>query len=233
MPRFVPLDAGAHDLEAMAGLAAEAAMVWLPSPHNPTGVSIAPHRLPTFLRELPPTCLVVLDEAYRSFVDPERRPDVGRLLAEHPNLVVQRTFSKEYGLAGLRIGYALASAEIVDALRAIRPPFSVNVAGIAAARVALTDRAWRDYTTGLVRRARDRLLALLTELEIEHFPSHANFVTLRAPRSAELLAAVDSVGLSVRDGADLGLAGWLRISVGAAPQMAVLHEALRRHVERA
>jgi histidinol-phosphate aminotransferase len=228
--RAVPLRDGRHDLEAMARAAAGAAVVWLPSPHTPTGRDVPPAELEPFLRAVPADCLVVLDQAYGSYVDPPRRPDVAALLARHPNLVVQRTFSKAEALAGLRVGYGLAAADLVAALDSIRAPFNVNVAALAAARAALADGAWRDYGVELVRRERARLLALLAELGIEHHPSQANFVAARPPRHAALHAALARAGIVVRDGADLGYDGWLRISIGAPPQMAVLRRVLAEHM---
>jgi histidinol-phosphate aminotransferase len=229
--RLVPLRDGSHDLDAMAAAAVGAALAWLPSPHNPTGCAVSPDRLARFLADVPEDCVVVLDEAYRAFTDPGTRPDVRGLLARHPNLVVQRSFSKEHALAGLRVGYGLGHPEVVGALHALRPPFNVNVAGLAAAEAAVDDRAWRDYAVTLVRRERARFEAFLGELAIPFWPSQANFVTLQlgddAPRAHE---ALEARGLAARDGGDLGLPGWMRITIGTAPQMALVREALREVV---
>jgi histidinol-phosphate aminotransferase len=228
-PAFVALRAdGAHDLDAMATHAQDAAVVWLPSPHNPTGVAVDPEALEHFLERVPASCLVVLDEAYRCYVDAARRPESERLIAEHPNLIVQRTFSKAYALAGLRLGYGIGSPELITALNRIRPPFNVNAAAIAAARAALGNLAWRDYCVELVRRERERLHETLTELGIEHFPSQANFVTLRPHDLVRLEQALLEAGLVARDGADLGFPGWLRVSIGAPPEMATLRAVMRR-----
>jgi histidinol-phosphate aminotransferase len=221
-PVFVPLHDGVHDLDAMAAAADGAALVWLPTPHNPTGRAVAPDAVAEFLASVPAHCLVVLDEAYRPYADPHLRPDVTALLERHPNLVVQRTFSKVYALAGLRIGYALAAPEVATALERIRPPFNVNVAGVAGARAALADDAWSDYVVELVRRERSKLEELLEELGWEHHASQANFVTFRPPDSGLLFSAFDTAGIAVRDGSDLGIAGWLRVSIGSPAQMAIV-----------
>ena len=118
--RRVPLVNGGHDLKAMARAASGASVVWLPSPHNPTGVACDPDELSGFLDRVPEDCLVVLDEAYRAFSDPAFQPDVGLLLARHPNLLVQRTFSKDWALAGLRFGYGLASPALIEPLSRAR-----------------------------------------------------------------------------------------------------------------
>lgn len=227
-PVFVPLrDDGGQDLEAMASQAGDAAVLWLPTPHNPTGVAVEPDELERLLQRVPSTCLVVLDEAYRCYVDADLRPDSNRLVQEHPNLIVQRTFSKSHALAGLRLGYGIGSPELVAALNGIRPPFNVNLAAIEAARAAIESLDWRDYAVELVRRERNRLERTLTELGIAYFPSQANFVTLQTADLGLLQGALRSAGLVARDGADLGFPGWLRVSIGAPPEMATLRTVLR------
>lgn len=223
---------GSHDLEAMAAAAGDATVVWLPTPHNPTGVAVDPGALQRLLADVPETCLVVLDEAYRAYVEPGRRPDVEALLGAHPNLVVQRTFSKAYALAGLRVGYGLASAALVAAVDAIRPPFNVNAVAVAAALAALAEPAWRDFGVELVVRERARLQDHLASLGLPFFASQANFVTAQVPDLPALHARLAGRGLAVRDGADLGLNGWARMSIGAPAPMALLRAALTQHKER-
>jgi histidinol-phosphate aminotransferase len=232
-PVFVSLTAGAHDLAAMADAADGASVIWLPSPHNPTGVATAPDELERFLDAVPETCVVVLDEAYRCYVDPEFRPRSIELIAEHPNLIVQRTFSKSYALAGLRLGCGFGSPETIEALNGLRPPFNVNAAAIAAGEAALASPDWRDYGVALVRRERARLQRTLSELGFEFFPSQANFVTFKASDRARLHQELAAAGLVARDGADLGFPGWIRASIGAPPEMATLRAVLARHKETA
>ena len=222
----VPLIDGGHDLDAMAAECQQAQVVWLPSPHNPTGVALSPEGFGSFMARVPDTCLVVLDEAYRDYSDLQSRPDIAMLQAEHPNLIVQRTFSKSWAVAGLRLGYALGAADVVSALRRVRAPFSVNAAAIAAGEAAIAAPAWQDMAVARVQEGRRLLEAELTSLEIEFYPSQANFVTahldhaLIAPRMA-------AEGISVRPGEDLGLPGWTRISIGWAPTMSTFRSVLR------
>jgi histidinol-phosphate aminotransferase len=232
--RRVPLNNGAHDLAAMAKASADASVVWLPSPHNPTGVACDRFELSAFLSEVPEDCLVVLDEAYRAFCDPEVRPDVDQLLARHPNLLVQRTLSKDFALAGLRVGYGLASAPLVEALSRARPPFSVNVVALAAVVAAVghegpvpneANDAWRAMSVDRVRQERGSLEHTLGRLGVDYFPSQANFVTTKLDLDM-LSPALAATGTVVRSGADLGLPGWARITIGWAPQMAVLRSVL-------
>ncbi len=163
-PVKVPLD-GAHlDLRAMAAAVTERTrLVLLCSPNNPTGPALAADDVKVFLEVIPPRVLVVLDEAYAEFVDDPLAVDGTRLLSSYPNLVVLRTFSKAYGLAGLRVGYALAAPEVAGALRQVPLPFSVSVAAQAAALASLA--------------VEDQLLARVAEV-----------VALREPLRQELLA---------------------------------------------
>lgn len=224
----VPLRAdGGQDLEAIGLHAQDAALVWLPTPHNPTGVVVEPHELEPFLDSVPASCLVVLDEAYRAYVDERRRPDVRALIERHPNLVVQRTFSKDYALAGLRVGYGIADPAVIDAIARVKPPFSVNTVAVAAAEAALRQPAWRDYGVVLAVRERRRLEAALADLGVSYFPSQANFVTFHVPDPDRIIGALAQAGLVVRDGADLGLPGWLRVSMGAPSAMARLRAVLK------
>ncbi|MFD6548511.1 pyridoxal phosphate-dependent aminotransferase [Streptomyces sp. NPDC058398] len=225
--RRVPLVDGAHDLPAMVRAAQDASVVWLPSPHNPTGVACDPQDLETFLNEVPPTCAVVLDEAYRAFTDPGLRPDIPRLLSRHPHLVVQRTLSKDWALAGLRVGYVLASQGLVRALRRARPPFSVNSVALAALHAGLGQEAWRGMAVDRVRHERTRLEHELGRVGIRYFPSQASFVTARIDH-ARIAPPLAASRIAVRPGEDLGLPGWVRISIGWAPQMALVRQALRR-----
>jgi histidinol-phosphate aminotransferase len=224
--RRVPLRDGRHDIAAMAEAADGAAVLWLPSPHNPTGAAACPGDLDTLLGQVPEDCLVVLDEAYRAFLDPAWRPDVAALLDGHPNLIVQRTLSKDWALAGLRAGYGLGAAGLIAALGRVRPPFSVNAMALAAIEAAAGAPAWRAMAVARIREERARLEAELTRLGVEHFPSQANFVTARLD-PALVAPALAGCGLVVRSGADIGLPGWVRISVGWAPQMAQLRGVLR------
>jgi histidinol-phosphate aminotransferase len=227
--RQVPLRDGRHDIDAMAEAAQDAAVVWLPSPHNPTGAAARPGDLDALLGRVTEDCLVVLDEAYRAFADPAWRPDVARLLAAYPNLIVQRTLSKDWALAGLRVGYGLGPAAIMAALARARSPFSVNTMALAAIEAAAEAPAWRAMAVARIRQERARLEAELTRLGVEYFPSQANFVTARLDPDLAAPALARS-GLVVRSGADLGLPGWIRISLGWAPQMAQLRGVLRRLV---
>ena len=129
-----------HDLDAMqAMIRPDTRIVWVANPNNPTGNFLPHPQLKAFLQKVPSDVVVVLDEAYNEYLPPADRVDTVAWLAEFPNLVITRTFSKIYGLAGLRIGYALASAEIADLMNRVRQPFNCNNLALAAAVAALDD----------------------------------------------------------------------------------------------
>jgi histidinol-phosphate aminotransferase len=224
----ISLRDGRHDLDAMAEAAQGAALVWLPNPHNPTGTAVGPDAIARFLDAVPADCVVVLDEAYRPFADPDLWPDVPALLERHSNLFVQRTFSKVHGLAGLRLGYGMGDAGLIAALRALRMPFSVNAAALAAGEAALRDRAWTDAVVESTVAVRTRFEAFLAMRRIEHWPSQANFVTLRPTSAAHLHEELARVGVAVRDGSDLGIPGWVRVTIGTEGEMRLVRDAIDR-----
>jgi histidinol-phosphate aminotransferase len=222
----VPIKGGGHDLAALAAAGQQAKLLWLPTPHNPTGVAVPSEQIENFLEEVPGQCWVVLDEAYRAFLSPEERPDAVRLLDRYSNLVVQRTLSKSAGLAGVRVGFALGSPSVIASLERFRAPFNVNSVALAAAEASLEHPAWGEYAVSRIRRQRDEFEVFLEALGVEFLPSQTNFVSL-VPRSVDTaIDALKSRGISVRDGSDLGLPGWIRVTIGSAPRMHLVRESL-------
>ena len=189
--------------------------VFLCSPHNPATTIIRRGPLLAFLDALgddPP--LVILDEAYRDFVDDPDYPDGVALLARHPRLIVLRTFSKIAGLAGLRVGYAIASLETIDRLNRVRAPYNVNRLGQVAALAALEDPEHAARTRKFVLEERAYLAAGLEHRGITVAPSQANFLLVRVKNAAEARERLLRGGILVRDGAAVGFPGHLRITVG-------------------
>lgn len=189
--------------------------IFLCSPHNPAATIIPRAPLLAFLGALgddPP--LVVLDEAYRDFVDDPEYPDGVTLLARHPRLLVLRTFSKIAGLAGLRVGYAIGSAETIDRLNRVRAPYNVNRLGQVAALAALDDPEHADRTRALVTQERRFLLHGVAERGLAASPSQANFLLVRVPDPARARERLLRGGILVRDGGAVGFPGHLRISIG-------------------
>jgi histidinol-phosphate aminotransferase len=189
--------------------------VFLCSPHNPTATIIRTTPLLAFLAALgadPP--LVVLDEAYCDFADDPEYPDGVALLPRHPRLIILRTFSKIAGLAGLRVGYAVATADTCDRLNRVRAPYNVNRLGQVAALAALEDPEHRDKTRRLVLEERAFLSEGLRGRGYTFPPSQANFLLVKVPDAAALREKLLRAGLLVRDGAAVGFPGHLRISIG-------------------
>jgi histidinol-phosphate aminotransferase len=189
--------------------------VFLCSPHNPATTIIRRRPLLAFLDGLgddPP--LVVLDEAYRDFVDDPDYPDGVSLLAQHPRLLVLRTFSKIAGLAGLRVGYAIGSLETTDRLNRVRAPYNVNRLGQVAALASLQDPEHAARTRAFVLEERAYLSAAFERQGTAFAPSQANFMLVRVKNSAQARERLLGGGILVRDGAAVGFPGHLRITVG-------------------
>ena len=211
-----PLAGYETDLDDVARrVSARTTAIILCSPHNPATTIIrrAPlQRLLAALGDDPP--LVVLDEAYGDFCDDPDYPDGVALLARHPRLLVLRTFSKIAALAGLRVGYALGTAETIDRLNRTRAPYNTNRLGQAAALAALEDVEHWDRTRALVVEERGFLARELAKRGLTCPPSQANFLLVRVPDATAVRERLLRAGLVVRDGAAVGFPGHLRISIG-------------------
>lgn len=185
------------------------------SPHNPAATIIRGRPLLAFLDALgPDPPLVILDEAYRDFCDDVEYPDGVALLARHPRLIVLRTFSKIAGLAGLRVGYAIASEETIDRLDRVRAPYNVNRLGQVAALAALEDPEHWARTRDLVIAERAFLSRELARRGYAFPPSQANFLLVHVPDAARVRARLARAGLLVREGAAVGFPEHLRITIG-------------------
>lgn len=218
-PPHHPMPIG-HDPDAMlAALDSRTRMVILANPNNPTGTWLTAQELDALLRAIPPDVIVVLDEAYHEYSAAVGVPDGAQWLARHPNLVITRTFSKAYGLAGLRVGYALSHADLADLLNRVRQPFNVSVPALAAAAAALDDREHLDATIALNRAGIARLRAGLAALQVPAPASAGNFVLadLRRP-ATPVNDALLRQGVIVRPLANYGLTNHLRITTGTAAQ---------------
>ncbi|MGV0952227.1 MAG: histidinol-phosphate transaminase [Azonexus sp.] len=218
-----------HDLDAMrAAIRPDTRIVWIANPNNPTGNFLPYPEVSAFLEAVPPDVVVVLDEAYNEYLPPAERVDTAAWIADFPNLVVTRTFSKIFGLAGLRVGYALASAEIADLMNRIRQPFNVNNLAIAGALAALDDHLFVAESYELNRRGMEQLVAGLKRLGLEHIPSHGNFITFRAGDGAAVNQKLLKQGVIVRPIGGYGLPEWLRVTIGTEPENTRFLEALEK-----
>ena len=216
-----------HDLEALlAAIRPNTRLIWIANPNNPTGTFLPYAQLKAFLQAVPSNIVVVLDEAYNEYLPPAERVDTTAWLARHGNLVITRTFSKIYGLAGLRIGYALCSAEIADLMNRVRQPFNCNNLALAAAVAALDDHEFVARSYALNRAGMEQIIAGLKRLACRHIPSHGNFLTFYVPEAAAVNQKLLSNGVIVRPIAAYGMPDWLRVTIGTESETSRFLEAL-------
>jgi histidinol-phosphate aminotransferase len=213
----VPAKNYGHDLEAMTkAIDDETYVAWLANPNNPTGTFATAPEVEAFLRRVPERVLVVLDEAYNEYLTPDLRADTVKWLKRHPNLVITRTFSKAYGLAGLRVGYALAHPSVADVMNRVRQPFNVNSMALAAAEAALDDMEFVARSYALNLEGMKQLEEGARKLKLEFIPSHGNFITIKVGKGAEIYKRLLRRSVIVRPIAGYGLPEHLRVTVGTA-----------------
>jgi len=210
-----------HDLEAMlAAIRPDTRVVFIANPNNPTGTMLTAAELESFLRRAPKNVIIVLDEAYNEYLDPALRcPSIG-WIASYPNLIVTRTFSKVYGLAGLRVGYAVCRPEIADLLNRVRQPFNVNNLAIVGAVAALTDHDFLRESFELNLTGMQQLQDGCKRLGISWIPSYANFITVEIPRvndqsqGGAVFQKLLRKGVIVRPLAGYAMPDHLRVTIG-------------------
>ena len=216
-----------HDLPAMLkAIEADTRLVFIANPNNPTGSFLKPAEIEAFLVAVPANVVVVLDEAYNEYLAPEWRFDATAWVRRFPNLILSRTLSKAYGLAGLRVGYAIAQPELTDILNRIRQPFNVNSAAQAGAIAALGDQAFLDRSHAVNSAGYQQLTAGFEQLGLQFLPSFGNFVLLRVgddnKAGTRVNLALLKRGIIVRPVDNYGLPQWLRVSVGLPEENAAL-----------
>ena len=227
----VPARDHGHDLAAMrAAIRPDTRVVWLANPNNPTGTFIPGREIKAFLDVVPADVIVVLDEAYNEYLAPADRYDSVAWLTAHPNLVITRTFSKIYGLAGLRIGYAVAVPEVADLMNRVRHPFNVNNLALAAATAALEDHAFLADSYESNRRGMEQIVAGLKRLGLAHIPSHGNFVAFEVGDAASVNEKLLHQGVIVRPVAGYGMPRHLRVTIGTEAENARFLDALEKSV---
>lgn len=220
----IPLKDFAHDLEAMKNAVTDKTkVIWICNPNNPTGTIITSAQQDAFLQAIPSNIVVVLDEAYYEFARGGEYPESIPLVEKYPNLIVLRTFSKAYGLASLRVGYGIASEEMISYLNRIRPPFNVNTLAQIAAVAALDDQQFVRKTLQKNRTGLEQLYSGFEKLNLRYVKSHANFIWVETPfPSGEMFQKLLHKGVIVRPFMDK----WLRITVGTEEENDVLIQAL-------
>jgi histidinol-phosphate aminotransferase len=214
--RPVPLQDLRVNLTAMAqAVTPQTRLIILNNPNNPTGTAFMRQEWEDFLAAIPPAVPVVLDEAYIDFADDPRVPSSLDYVTEDRPLVGLRTFSKAYGLAGLRIGYGFGPSRLMDYLNRIRMPFNVNRLAQVAARAALLDTIFLDHTREVVLTGKALICRELERLGLTYAPSQANFILIRMPRPGrEVYQAMLREGVIIRAMDAYGLPDYIRVSVG-------------------
>ncbi|MFM9913676.1 MAG: histidinol-phosphate transaminase [Methylophilaceae bacterium] len=216
-----------HDLTAMrAAITLQTRVVWIANPNNPTGTLLDKAALYDFLQDVPKTVLVVLDEAYDEYLSDSLKSASIDWLKSFENLVITRTLSKAYGLAGLRVGFALAHASIADLMNRVRQPFNVNSVAQAAALAALADDDFVARSRALNTMGLRQVTQGLTKLGLEFIPSFGNFVSVRVGDATKVYQSLLKKGVIVRPVANYGMPEYLRVSIGLAHENARFLQAM-------
>ncbi|MDH3314306.1 MAG: histidinol-phosphate transaminase [Betaproteobacteria bacterium] len=211
----VPAREFGHDLDAMQrAVTSKTRLVFIANPNNPTGTLLSAEALEKFISALSRDVVVVLDEAYNEYLEEAAKADSLGWLKRFSNLIVTRTFSKVYGLAGLRVGYAFAAAGMADLMNRVRQPFNVNSVALVAATAALEDHEFVRQSFELNRAGMKQITAGLKRLEIEFIPSFGNFVSLKVGDGAAVFDRLLRMGVIARPIASYGMPAYLRVTIG-------------------
>jgi histidinol-phosphate aminotransferase len=223
-----------HDLPAMrAAIAPDTRVVFIANPNNPTGTFLPAAQIEAFLQSVPPHVVVVLDEAYNEYLEPSLWVDAVAWVKRFPNLVLSRTFSKAYGLAGLRVGYGVAQPALTDLMNRVRQPFNVNSMAQAAAVAALADQPFLQRSRALNAEGIKLLQTTFDAMGLQYVPSYGNFVLVKVGDANGVNEKLLKAGVIVRPVGNYGLPEWLRITVGLPEENRIFLDALGAALGRA
>ncbi|PHR66841.1 MAG: histidinol-phosphate transaminase [Idiomarina sp.] len=225
----VPAKDYGHDLPAMLkAITPKTRMIFIANPNNPTGTFLSTEALAEFIDQVPSNVLVVLDEAYYEYVDEAERAPSVEWVAKYPNLIVSRTFSKAYGLAGLRAGYAISHPDIADLMNRIRQPFNMNSLSLRAAEVVLDDDKYLAESIRVNKEGMQQLVAFCEENGLNYIPSHGNFLTIEVGSEAgDMYQKLLRAGVIVRPVAGYQLPNHLRVSIGLPSENQAFIDAMK------
>lgn len=230
----VPAREFGHDLEAMlAAIEPDTRLVFVANPNNPTGTFIGADAMAEFLDRLPRQVVVVLDEAYNEYLPQKLRHPSVEWVRRFPNLLLSRSFSKAYGLAGLRVGYGVAQPELTDLLNRVRQPFNCNSLAQAAAVAALADEAFVARSVAVNTEGMAQVTAAFDILGLRYLPSFGNFVLVQVGDGARVYQGLLKRGVIVRPVGNYGLPQWLRVTIGLAEENDRFIAALREVMQGA
>ncbi len=229
----IPAKDYAHDLDAFAqAITPKTRLIFIANPNNPTGTLIGKKALKAFLNQVPDHVLVVLDEAYDEYLSNEHKSEAIEWLSEFNNLIISRTFSKAYGLAGLRIGFGLMHASVADMLNRVRQPFNVNSIAQAAAIASLNDEDFVARSYALNQAGMLQLTQGFDELGLAYIPSYANFISFKVADAASVNQQLLKNGVIVRPVANYEMPDYLRVSIGLFSENARFLEVLQQIVKK-
>ena len=221
-----------HDLDAISSaIASDTSLIYIANPNNPTGTHLPAREIEEFLAGVPARVVVVIDEAYNEYLPPELRFDSTQWVRHYPNVLISRTFSKAYGLAGLRVGYGVGQRELTDLLNRVRHPFNVNTAAQAAAEAALNDEIFLQQSYHLNRSGLQQMIDAFRAWGLEYVPSSGNFVLVKVGDATRVYQELLKRGVIVRPVGNYGLPEWLRVTVGLPEENARFVAALTAAIE--
>ncbi|NLY79922.1 MAG: histidinol-phosphate transaminase [Lysinibacillus sp.] len=231
--RKVPLKDGKHDLEAMyEAIDENTSVVWVCNPNNPTGTIVTDEELSAFLKKVPSDVLVVLDEAYFEYVTDPAYKDTLPYVEQYPNVLIMRTFSKAYGLAAYRVGYAIGQADLIAKLDPVRAPFNNTVLSHKVAIVALQDQQFIKETVERTEKGKEQYVEFCKKHGLNYYPSQTNFILFEVKADSDVIfQEMMKRGFIVRSGNALNAPGYIRVSIGTEEQnskfLSLLEEVLK------
>ena len=229
----VPAKDFAHDLDAfLKAITPKTRLIFIANPNNPTGTLIVKDVLKAFLQQVPKNVLVVLDEAYDEYLPASHKSEAIKWLSEFHNLIISRTFSKAYGLAGLRIGFGLMHANVADMLNRVRQPFNVNNVAQAAAVASLQDEDFVERSYALNQAGMTQIAQGLTALGLSYIPSYANFISFKVENAALVNQQLLKNGVIVRPIANYEMPDYLRVSIGLFSENARFLDVLAQIIKK-
>jgi len=218
--RYAPMSNGCFQLDTIASMIdSRTKIIYLCNPNNPTGTYFTNDMLRAFLQKVPSEILVVIDEAYKEYTDAENYPDSMAILKEHGNVIVLRTFSKIYGLAGLRVGYGIASKSIIGAMEKTRTPFNVNSLAQAAAAAAIDDSAFVEKSRAVNNEGKIYLYASFDRLGLKYYKTESNFIFVYISLDCvEAFEKLMNLGVTIRPMRSFGINDAIRVTIGTPEQ---------------
>jgi len=210
-----------HDLDAIVErITSKTRLVFIANPNNPTGIIHTQEEQARFMKKVPRDCIVVFDQAYAEFANDPAYPNTFAMMKEYSNIIYMKTFSKAYGLASFRVGYAIAVPEIIGMFEKIRAPFNVSLQGQTAAVAALNDSTFLNDSVEKNKRVKEFTIAKLTEMGVECLPTQANFVMANVKRNSRIMfTELMKRGYIIRAGAAFGMDEYIRVTFGTMEEM--------------